>query len=417
MVNDGRDNSYTHLGENGHPSPWLEKQQSGNRKSKILLVGALVGIVAIIAIGVGVGVSLSNKNRTKSSGNTPNNNGTSGDNTTTPVQQENPNDPSTFKKDSRLKQSFYGLAYSPNGVIYPDCGAKLPDVITDIQLMSQLTKRIRLYGSDCDLSHLVMEAIKQTKVDMKVTLGIYVSPDGDYTAYDRQKVAITDVLKKYGTDHVAGITVGNEEQNLTRDYSPRAIFFHYLNDHGGTDANGAVGNQGADLLIVNITDTRNLLKGLELSIPVGNSDAGSYFNTKVLQAVDYGMANVHPWFANTTVQNGPQWTWDFFEQTDVAAANALSNKPEMSIAEVGWPTASKDAGNANNGASPASEENLQYFIDNFVCQSNQKGIKYFFFEFFDEKWKDDTFGGVEGHWGLFYQNKTLKGITIPNCPI
>jgi hypothetical protein len=31
------------------------------------------------------------------------------------------------------------------------------------------------------------------------------------------------------------------------------------------------------------------------------------------------------------------------------------------------------------------------------------GIKYFFFEFFDEKWKDETFGGVEGHWGLFYQ--------------
>jgi len=50
------------------------------------------------------------------------------------------------------------------------------------------------------------------------------------------------------------------------------------------------------------------------------------------------MANVHPWFANTTVQNGPQWTWDFFDQTNVAAANAVPNKPQMSIAEVGWPT-------------------------------------------------------------------------------
>ena len=56
------------------------------------------------------------------------------------MQQTDPNDPSTFKKDDRLKQSFYGLAYSPNGVIYPDCGAVLSDVITDIQLMSQLTK-------------------------------------------------------------------------------------------------------------------------------------------------------------------------------------------------------------------------------------------------------------------------------------
>lgn len=41
---------------------------------------------------------------------------------------------------------------------------------------------------------------------MQVTLGIYVSPEGDYTAYDRQKVAIEDVLTKYGTDHIAGIT-------------------------------------------------------------------------------------------------------------------------------------------------------------------------------------------------------------------
>lgn len=65
--------------------------------------------------------------------------------------------------------------------------------------------------------------------------------------------------------------------------------------------------------------------------------------------------------------------------------------------------ASKDAGNANNGASDASEPNLQSFLDNFVCQSNQMGVKYFFFEFFDEKWKDDLYGGVEGHWGLFYQ--------------
>ena len=66
--------------------------------------------------------------------------------------------------------------------------------------------------------------------------------------------------------------------------------YSYLNAHnGGSDPNGAVGNQGADLLIVNITDTRNMLKQLGLSIPVGNSDAGSYFNTKVLEAVDYGV--------------------------------------------------------------------------------------------------------------------------------
>lgn len=68
--------------------------------------------------------------------------------------------------------------------------------------------------------------------------------------------------------------------------------YSYLTDNGGgDDPNSAVGNTGADLLIVNITDTRNLLKSLGLSVPVGNSDAGSYFNTKVLEAVDYGVCS------------------------------------------------------------------------------------------------------------------------------
>jgi len=390
------------------PSAWLEKQQSSSRKTKFIVIGGIVALVAIIAIGVGVGVSVSNKNRVKTNGNNSNNNPNStnnnNNNSTTPVNQTDPNDPSSFEKDPRLIQSFYGIAYEPNGVIYPACGAVLSDVITDIQLMSQLTKRIRTYGADCDLSRLVLEAIKQTKVDMQVTLAIYID-DGDWSSYDRQKSAIEDVLKTYGTTNIAGITVGNE------------FMLNWLTEYGGgDDPNGTIGNQGADLLIVNITDTRNLIKSLGLNIPIGNSDAGSYFNNKVLEAVDYGMANVHPWFANVTVQAGPQWTWDFFNQTDVSLALSLPNKPDMSIAEVGWPTASKDAGNENNGASNASEPNLQYFLDNFVCQSNQMGIKYFFFEFFDEEWKDVEFGGVEGHWGLFYQNKTLKGITIPNCP-
>lgn len=54
-----------------------------------------------------------------------------------------------------------------------------------------------------------MEAIRQTKVDMKVWLGNYVIPE-DSTPYERQKQAIKAALEEYGTDHVGGVTVGNE---------------------------------------------------------------------------------------------------------------------------------------------------------------------------------------------------------------
>ena len=77
---------------------------------------------------------------------------------------------------------------------------------------------------------------------------------------------------------------------------------------------------------------------------------------------------------------------------------------------------SSTAAAESNGAADASVANLQIFLDNFVCQANANNTNYFFFEYFDEVWKDVQFGGVEGYWGLFYANRTLKsGITIPDC--
>ena len=65
----------------------------------------------------------------------------------------------------------------------------------------------------------------------------------------------------------------------------------YLDANGGTDPNGAVGQQGAQILIPLIQDMSNTIKSMNLNkhIPVGNSDAGSYFNTQVLDAIEYGV--------------------------------------------------------------------------------------------------------------------------------
>jgi len=87
----------------------------------------------------------------------------------------------------------------------------------------------------------------------------------------------------------------------------------------------------------------------------------------------------------------------------------------MYIAETGWPTFSSTAEEKTDGASEASEPNLQIFIDNFVCTANTQSVKYFFFEFTDIPWKERLFPGVEGFWGLFNGNKTLKALTLPDC--
>lgn len=379
------------------PSPWLQEQQKRAKRSKFLIWGAVFAVIGLAIIGIVVGVVVSKgKNKGSSSGSS-NRDGV--------IKQTDPNDPSTFVKDPSLHQAFYGMAYTPEGSQLPWCGNKLEDVIMDIQLISQLTKRIRLYGADCNQTALVLEAIKRTKVDMEVYLGNYPIPTDGGEAYRRQRDILKKAIETYGTDHIAGVTVGNE------------FMLNYLGANGGTVANSAIGDTGAALLIADIEDTRQMLAGLNLNknLPVGTSDAGSYFNTKVLEAVDYGMANVHPWFANVSAEESAAWTSNFFQEVDVSAAAALSNNPKMYIAETGWPTMSSDVGNANNGASTASVAGLQTFIDNFVCQANANGTGYFFFEFCDEPWKDAQFGGVEGWWGLFSSDRKLKNITIPTC--
>ena len=123
---------------------WQEKTNSSRRRKWIVrfssfslphLVTCLakilgvVGIIAVIAIGVGVGVSVSNHN--KSGNNRSSSNGSkgsgsgSGSGSGNAPAQTNPNDPSTFIKDPRLKQSFYGIAYTPSGAIPPNCTSTL----------------------------------------------------------------------------------------------------------------------------------------------------------------------------------------------------------------------------------------------------------------------------------------------------
>ncbi|KAL9714402.1 hypothetical protein Ac2012v2_002715 [Leucoagaricus gongylophorus] len=383
-------------------SAWINEQKKQTHRTKIVVITGVLILVIIVVASVSVGVVVSRRNSS-----TPNPSSSSS-NLTNPgaVSQTDPNDPSTFVKSPNLHQAFYGIAYTPMGSQLPDCGNNLAAVIQDIQLLSQLTKRVRLYGADCNQSALVLEAIRQTKVDVTVYLGNYVVPTDGGASYNRQKDIIEQAIQVYGADHIGGITVGNE------------FMLNYLTANSVSDPNSVVGNEGAQLLIPNITDTVSMLNSMILKqhIPVGNADAGGFFNNEVLQAVEYGMANVHPWFANVSIDAAASWTTTFFQQNDVDAASSQPNKPSMSIAETGWPTKSSDAESASDGPSVASVANLQTFIDTFVCQANSAGTQYFFFEFADEDWKDKQFGGVEGWWGLFNHNRTLKeGITIPTC--
>jgi hypothetical protein len=85
-------------------------------------------IIATI-IGVAVGVPLSkkrhnNSNNNIAAGNSPGNDTNSNGSGTLPPANNGP-DPSVFTKNPNFHQSFYGIAYSPEGSLLPNCGNNL----------------------------------------------------------------------------------------------------------------------------------------------------------------------------------------------------------------------------------------------------------------------------------------------------
>ncbi|SNX87791.1 uncharacterized protein MEPE_06502 [Melanopsichium pennsylvanicum] len=378
---------------------WAEKRQSGvpmhafsaisptrTRKKMFWSIGgAVVAVILIIGVVAGIVVAKhKNSNDSTSSSSRTNSTVLSGD-------------PSKFTKNPALHNSFWGMCYTPFKSQYQyGCGVDLASVVQDVQTLSQLTSRVRLYGADCNVTALMLDAIERTKVNLTIWPAIYLDQsDPDDAAWNRQVANITFALDKFGTDHIGGISVGNE---------------YLLNGGSATD------------LLAYVQKFRTLATSKSWSFSVGTADAGSMFTATVASGVDYFMANVHAWFAGTLVQDGPAWTYQYFEDNDANVAAAASNKPAAYIAETGWPSAANDTQAATyvndqgqvTGAHAGVSE-LQTFLDGYVCAANQNGTGYFWFELYDEEWKDALYGGVEAHWGLFDTSKKLKSVTIPNC--
>ncbi|CAG8643690.1 4147_t:CDS:2 [Ambispora gerdemannii] len=346
-------------------------------KRRNIIIGVIVSLLIITAIIIGLAVGT---RKSKSNNPTSDSNPTF---TTWDGQSVN----LTIQTNSIYKKSLYGINYGPVNATWPECGNTLGDVIEDVKILSQLTKRqvlIRLYGMDCNMANYTILAIKYLRVDIKVIPTIWV--DGNMTTYQRQHDDLFANLQQHGFDYIEGISVGNE-----------VIFRKEVS---------------TDDLYKRIADVRQAIRALPnvpKDLPVFTSDLGSNVGDVFTTAVDAVFANVHPYFAGVTAEEATAWSLKWFDENDVTFANK-QKKPAV-IAEVGWPT----NGLSNKGA-VASIPNLQTFISQFICEANKKQYKYYYFETFDTPWKTERFTLLEGSWGLFYPDRTLKpGLTLPDC--
>ncbi|TGZ78313.1 glycoside hydrolase [Ascodesmis nigricans] len=376
------------------------------RKKKVKWIIAILGLLVIAGIvaGTAAGVLLSKNNSEKassgsSSGGKGGANGGGGIELSakedTKVNGDlNRNSPEikALMGNKELKKVFHGIDYTPMGTIYPECLDNPPsqnNVTRDLAIISQLTSRIRLYGNDCNQTSLIFHAIDALSIDLTVWIGVWL--DSNVTTNTRQLSQLYTTLSDT-THHskIEGIAVGNE-----------VLFAEYMTQ--------------SELLSF-ISGVKSNLTTLGLDFPVGTSDLGSNWDATMAAGVDVLMANVHPFFAGVEVEKAAEWTWDFFVENDVAYTKGLKNKPRVMISEVGWPS-----GGGKTGGSVAGVEELNRFMEDFVCKENKRGTEYFWFSAFDEPWKvrynEPELGKEwEDKWGLMDVNRNLKkGLVIPDC--
>lgn len=360
--------NYGPVGADPEKSEWLAKQSNGSKRWKwiIGILGALL-LLGGIAGGVAGGL-LANKG----SGGGGSSGGSSSGSHSGGLYDLNSKEVKAVMGNDKLHKVFPAMDYTPNYAQYPQCLAKgggplQNNVTIDVAIMSQLTPAIRLYGTDCNQTELVMEAIDrlEMKDTMKVWLGVYLN--GNQTTNDRQIKQLYEILDKYDHDSFAGVIIGNE-----------VLYGKYM-----TQAE----------LSTHLTDVRHNLTSKGYSLPVSTADLGDNWDSSLAQSSDIIMANIHPFFAGTVAKDAAGWAYSFWQNKDIPLTSSKTGTvgqityPKQIISEIGWPSqGGNDCGDATSDdygctsdtdGAVASIDNMNTFMEGWVCGALNNGTTFF----------------------------------------
>lgn len=370
-------------------SDWLDKEKGKSKKWKwaVIIIAALAIIGAIVGGVVGTYVGGRRDDDKKSF-----NDDSKGD------LSVSSDDIKKLLNNPNLHKVFPGMDYTPINVQYPACINDPPsqnNVTRDVAVLSQLTNKIRLYGTDCNQTQMVLHAIDRLgmKKDLKVWLGVW--QDGNSTTNERQLSQMWDIFDQYGGDQFEGVIVANEilfrkEMTITQ-------------------------------LATILSDVRTNLTKRGIDLPVATSDLGDDWKPELGKDSDLIMANIHPFFSGTPADQAAAWTYGFWEREN--SPMFKSDKKMNIISETGWPSegGSKCPDEDPKCTNPAKAgiDEMNRFMDDWVCAALKNGTNYFWFEAFDEPWKvrfNTAKEAWEDKWGLLDVNRNLKkGIKIPDC--
>jgi exo-beta-1,3-glucanase (GH17 family) len=132
----------------------------------------------------------------------------------------------------------------------------------------------------------------------------------------------------------------------------------------------------------------------------------------VLAECDVVMANFYPYWEGVAIQDAVKT----LHANYLNLQQSVGDK-EIIVGETGWPS----DGNAVGEAVP-SQENASFYFLNLISWARAEDVKSFYFEAFDEPWKEAYEGPQGAHWGIWDFEREMKsgmirvfnGETVPD---
>ncbi|KAL2136479.1 hypothetical protein VTI74DRAFT_3498 [Chaetomium olivicolor] len=384
-------------GEKAWSAAAAPKSGSAKKWKIAIIIAAAIVVIAAIVVGILFGVVFKkDKNQSGNSGDTST---AAGD--TQAHGDVGVDDPEIkgLMNNPNLHKVFLGMDYTPLNTQYPECIHNPPsqnNVTRDLAVLSQLTNVVRLYGTDCNQTQMLIHAVEQLKLKDTIKIWLGVWQDGNATTNARQLSQMWDILDQYGDSYFKGIIVANE------------ILFR---EQMTITALGSL-----------LEEVRSNLTARGMKLPVATSDLGDRWTAGLASQSDAIMANIHPFFAGTPAKQAAEWTMQFWNNK--MSTFVKSDRAMNIISETGWPSqGGMGCGNEWETDCPqkavAGIDEMNTFMEDWVCAALQNGTEYFWFEAFDEPWKlkfNVKGKEWEDHWGLLTVDRELKkGLKIPDC--
>jgi len=327
--------------------------------------------------------------------------------------------------------NYQAISYGGYRGLSRDTQPSLDELKEDLLIMHAAGFRIlRTYNVHFPHAENTLRAIKELKTEnddfeMYVMLGAWISCQAAFTElpnHQFENVANEDEVKeavrlaKEYPDIVKIIAIGNEAMVhwATSYFVEPGIILKYVNQLQQMKSDGELSE---DLLV---TSSDNFA-----SWGGGSEDYHKEDLNALIKAVDYLSVHTYPfhdthhnpafWHSNDSsaseiedIENAMNRAVDYAKQQYLSVleyTRKLGVEKPIHIGETGWASVSQGL-YGDNGSHAADEYKQALYYQKIRDWTNKDSISCFYFEAFDEKWKDPNHtDGSENHFGLF----TLDG--------